>query len=170
MAPNYCWVPSPFVATKQLSSIFSHREWFLISTMSSKHPWKAGRYWWAFLKRTGRHGEVKWKLAEAVPPFHNSIWVTEGAKVQRKRALGCFPDDGSAYWMQWIQIFSHSLSYSEKCRFLKPPQLEYLAVAWSYPGVHFYFWKSTTQAQSKILLLKRKKSTLEFRKHYNPFG
>lgn len=48
-------------------------------------------------KKTGRHSEVKLKLAEAAPSFHNRIWVIKGAKAQRERALGCSYSDGSAY-------------------------------------------------------------------------
>lgn len=102
-----------------------------------------------FLKKTKRHGEVKWKLAEAVWPFHNRIGAIKGAKVQRQRALGCSFDVGSTYWMQWIRAFSHSLSCSEKCWLLKILQLEYLIVAQSM------------EPQSTFLLLAEYNTTSE---------
>lgn len=108
-----------------------------------------------FLKKTGRPGAVKWKLAEAASPFHNRMWVIKGAKVQRQRALGCSFNDGSACWVEWIRVFSHSFSYRESVDSLSHYSRN-LTVAQSTETIHFYFWQNivTMQPQSKILLLR----------------
>lgn len=95
---------------------YSLRECFLISSMSSC-PWKAGWYGWAFWKKTGRHGEVKWKLAEAAWPLHDRIWVRKRGEEQRQvswaapsKLAGPTECSGSE--------FSATLSYCEECRCL----------------------------------------------------